>query len=351
MVRHIDRMRTLAGGRIDAAKYRFSRLRAESRYRRAYSDYWSTGTIPSEAGELLNLAFWSSGGTLPAALAREFAPPWNEASADSLNDDLLSGLDSEVAARAISENGFYVHHDLIDTALIDQLQRRLAMGPADPLGDGTDGVKSGPPSSAAPTWWMQLEHIIDCPGVQKLLLERNLIQTASRYLQTDPVLESLVMWSTYPWARADSASAQMFHFDLDRSHFVKAFIYLTDVGEDNGPHVYVAGSHHDKPKDLLRGGRIDDRKLAKFYSPESWQQVTGPRGTLFFADTRGFHKGTQVLSGSRSILQFNIASDRFGFLPVERLGGHDSLPRNLRAVDVALPRFFDQLYEPNAQRP
>ena len=139
-------------------------------------------------------------------------------------------------------------------------------------------------------------------------------------------------------------SAQLFHYDYDRSNFIKMFIYLTDVDESNGPHVYVPNSHMERPKDLLSGERITDERMSTHYPPSTWQTITGKKGTLFFADTQGFHKGARVDAGSRSILQFNMASDRFGYEPFHPFGDVTTMPPSLQALADAYPRFCSQMY-------
>jgi len=42
------------------------------------------------------------------------------------------------------------------------------------------------------------------------------------------------------------ANAQFFHWDNDFSKFLKLYIYLTDVDEASGPHIYIPKSHKKK---------------------------------------------------------------------------------------------------------
>jgi len=70
---------------------------------------------------------------------------------------------------------------------------------------------------------------------------------------------------------------------------VKFFTYLTDVADGTGPHVYIAGSHRDKPP--LFAPRYSDEKLAKKYGEKAFISIEGRRGTMFLADTFGVHKG------------------------------------------------------------
>ncbi len=96
------------------------------------------------------------------------------------------------------------------------------------------------------------------------------------------------------------------------SHQFLLFVYLTDVDTDNGPHCFVRGSHRTKPGRLLSDGRKSDEQILATYSPEDVVEITGGRGTIIAADTRGFHKGKDLVRGERLILQFEFATSMFG---------------------------------------
>jgi hypothetical protein len=320
--------------------------KADANFRASYDAYWKSSAVPATAQEELFLSTWASGGTFPRSLARAMAPAFDESKATVLNDDILAGLDPRAVASSIQENGYYVWDQLVAEDIVTSLKQYMDAGPADPSGDAVRDIPSGPPEPTAPTWWMKPRDIIGSETVQRLLCEQNLITAGARYLNADPVLVSMVMWTSFPWPTADDSSAQLFHYDLDRSNFIKMFIYLTDVDDSNGPHVYVPNSHMDKPKDLLGGERITDERLSVHYPADTWQTITGKKGTLFFADTQGFHKGAQVHEGSRSILQFNMASDRFGYEPFPSFGDTSAIPTSLQSLNGAFPRFLSQMYTP-----
>jgi hypothetical protein len=87
---------------------------------------------------------------------------------------------------------------------------------------------------------------------------------------------------------------------------------LTDVDETNGPHCFIAGSHRRLPKALCKDGRHTDEEVFAHYPPEKRIEIEGPRGTLVAEDTRGLHKGKQLLSGHRLIFQVEFAINLFG---------------------------------------
>jgi hypothetical protein len=103
---------------------------------------------------------------------------------------------------------------------------------------------------------------------------------------------------------------------MDRIRWIKFFVYLTDVGPDNGPHCFVAGSHKTGgiPNTFLDRGyvRIPDDEIHAAYPNERLIEFTGPRGTIIAEDTRGLHKGRPVVAGHRLMLEFEFSNSLFG---------------------------------------
>lgn len=114
-------------------------------------------------------------------------------------------------------------------------------------------------------------------------------------------------------ARGSSVSGQLYHFDLDRPHFLKFFVYLSDVDDENGPHHFVRGSHKDPRRGALADRRFQDEEVAKAYDLTRDEVIfRAPRGTIFAEDTRGLHKGAPLRSGERLVFQLEYASTLFG---------------------------------------
>ena len=156
------------------------------------------------------------------------------------------------------------------------------------------------------------EIIIQSSAAQRIICDPSIYEIARQYLQCEPVQDLVTMWwSTSINTVASSAAAQQFHFDLDRINFLKLFIYLTDVDEENGPHVYVPKSHRNLPATLRRDGRHSDVAVKNHYHEEV--VLTGKKGMVFLADTRGLHKGLPLVSGHRLIFQTEYANSLFGY--------------------------------------
>jgi hypothetical protein len=264
---------------------------------------------------------------------------------DQFPDDLLGRLDAPVVARAVEADGFYVAPFRLPGDIVDDILEVLDAGPAEPRGDGLGDLPAGRPRPSAPTWWMYPAESLRSAAVRRLLSERRLAETAGAYLGVDPLIMSVVLWKSFAWKSPDKRSAQHFHYDNDRSGFVKMFVHLTDVDETNGPHTYVPHSHRAKPTELMHGQRLTDAEVDRFFPSQTWRIITGPRGTVFFADTQGFHKGGRVATGERAIFQINLATDRFG-IDEPPIGSAADAPPDMKPLVAAAPRFFSQLFTP-----
>jgi hypothetical protein len=93
---------------------------------------------------------------------------------------------------------------------------------------------------------------------------------------------------------------------------MKFFFYLTDVSSDTGPHCYVKGSHKILPLELRRDGRFSDEEISESYGSKNLIEICGKKGTILAVDTRGFHKGKELLKDNRLLLQLEFANSMFG---------------------------------------
>lgn len=155
----------------------------------------------------------------------------------------------------------------------------------------------------------------DC--VQQLMIDPVLLSIAQLYLECTPIVDQMSMWwSTNFKSYADGEAAQMYHFDMDRIKWLKVFIYITDVGPENGPHFFISNSHRTggTPRKLLNKGyaRLHDSDINNYFSPNQIQEFVAPRGSILIEDTRGLHKGQHVRNGERLILQYQFSNSLFG---------------------------------------
>lgn len=107
------------------------------------------------------------------------------------------------------------------------------------------------------------------------------------------------------------SGGQSWHRDGTTQRF-KAILYLSDVGEADGPFEYVRGTVRigDRLTRIVRDGAtarqraFDDAGVARMEvgAPGSVVTACGPAGTLVVADTFGVHRGRPLRSGPRYAL-------------------------------------------------
>jgi hypothetical protein len=105
-----------------------------------------------------------------------------------------------------------------------------------------------------------------------------------------------------------NANTRYFHVDGFSREF-KAFLYLEDVDENNGPFTYIRGTHRSHIRRLhkqLAGN--ENGSPTSFHEDdvssllEKEVKLAAPAGTLILADVRGLHRGSPQVNRSRSVL-------------------------------------------------
>jgi hypothetical protein len=90
---------------------------------------------------------------------------------------------------------------------------------------------------------------------------------------------------------------------------------------------------------LLKEGRISDEEISRHYSKDRVVEITGTRGTILAADTRGFRKGRPPLSGERLLLQFEFATSLFG-AEYQKIRINEKFTSGFRQFATQHPRIF-----------
>ena len=170
-----------------------------------------------------------------------------------------------------------------------------------------------------PTYGYDTFDLIKTNEVRSLIKyfnENKVVNIIENYFGSTPYILDVNMWWSNISKKLDSYSAQDFHFDLDSIKFLKIFIYLKDVSDNEGPHVYVKGTHRtfNKPYKLLKRGysRISDEEISKYYDDNKIQKITGKKGTIIIGDTTCFHKGLVPTKGNRLIFEITFSNSQYG---------------------------------------
>ena len=148
------------------------------------------------------------------------------------------------------------------------------------------------------------EDLVNNPLILKIANDPSVLKIAEEFLGSAPTISNVNAW----WSFGDkkrAEEAQNFHRDVDDYKFCKLFVYLTDVNEDSGPHVYVKGS--SKFPGLKKIRRYSDDEIIEAFGKENIIELIRPKGSCFIVDTYGFHKGLLPKTGKRLLLQFQYS--------------------------------------------
>jgi hypothetical protein len=141
-----------------------------------------------------------------------------------------------------------------------------------------------------------------------LALNSTFLNIANAYLRMRAKLRYYNVWYTFA-SDGKVRESQLWHFDREDNYILKVFLYLDDVDEGSGPFTYAPGTHRKgrfrsiKPEYFLEGGvrRSSDEQMKAVYPEDRWIRATGKRGTIIFADTRGYHKGGEARKKDRIV--------------------------------------------------
>jgi hypothetical protein len=242
----------------------------------------------------------------------------------------LLNLNEEDAKDNLLKLGFYYQNNVVRTEDIIEITNFIKSISGKYASDGYNSKKKeffDLKNPKATRFIYSHDDLIECKNIQKILIDKNLYKIVSNYFQKEPMIDSVTAWWSVPSEKADSNAAQLWHFDLERTKWLKIFIYLTDCTELNGPHYFIQKSHKDGgiPFEIRKKGyeRVAQELINKFYKKEDIKSFTSDKGGLLIEDTRGLHKGLKVKEGSRLMLQLQYTTNL--------LGKHDSkilFPKN-----------------------
>ena len=216
---------------------------------------------------------------------------------------------------ALERDGCAIVPDFLDPGRVEALRTYFEQQPGEMRGRETPpGTRVGDTSGGL-RFDFSLRTFLGADGILDIATDPRLVDVAARYLRCTPVFTGARAY----WSLSDpdanekdfSHAAQRFHFDAEWPAFIKFFIYLTDVTEENGPLSVVAGTH--RSKHIWRDGRIAEGELLdEHHLRDKERRMTGPAGTLIIADTAAFHRGVPVEGDPRLIMSFDYAVTRLG---------------------------------------
>jgi hypothetical protein len=104
----------------------------------------------------------------------------------------------------------------------------------------------------------------------------------------------------------------------DETHFLKFFLYLSDVTIKEGPLAVVPGTQKEFKKIrrqwiLKNFDHLSRDKISEKYN-DLFIPLVGPRGSLTIFDTDVMHKASEIQEGSiRKVIRFDVYSKRENF--------------------------------------
>ena len=140
----------------------------------------------------------------------------------------------------------------------------------------------------------------------RFALQESFLNIANAYFRMLVKLRYYNVWLTFATHGAPRES-QLWHFDREDNYILKIFVYLRDVDAGTGPFTYAPKTHRKgvlcgaEPEYFVEKGvrRTTDRQMSEVVAPEFWIKATGKKGTVVFADTRGYHKGGEARLADR----------------------------------------------------
>jgi len=142
--------------------------------------------------------------------------------------------------------------------------------------------------------------VIAAPHLLEVANDPRILAALHHYFGCRPLISGLSAWWSYPTEVAPQ-QAENFHRDVDDWSFIKLFVYLTDVGMENGPHTYVRGSAASAKLAAIK--RFADEDVVSAFGEEALAIQTGEAGGAFLENTFGLHKGKPVEQGIRLVFQ------------------------------------------------
>lgn len=155
------------------------------------------------------------------------------------------------------------------------------------------------------------EDLVKIPKVIEIANNSVILNYVTNYFGALPSIDYIGCWWSMPLKQ--TSLTQKFHRDIDTLHSLKFFIYLTDVTDDSGPHIYTKNSLHSNFK-TSKDRMHDDKEIESNFESESILKLKGKAGLSFLADTFGFHKGLVPEKNPRLILQviYSLKQTPFG---------------------------------------
>lgn len=158
------------------------------------------------------------------------------------------------------------------------------------------------------------------PELIRFMVSRPVLDVASRYLCTVPVLASAHLYWSPP--NEFVGSSQSFHVDYEDTTQLKVFVNILETRADQGPLTYLPAAKSDLVTQRLgqRERRFSDEEVRRASGGEPQIEVVGPPGSGTFLDTsRCLHFGSRANRRDRVVLMFQFLRPQSAYRPLSGL--------------------------------
>ena len=217
------------------------------------------------------------------------------------------------AVSGLRRDGIYVFNSMVPADMVARMRESALTVPSIARGVETPAAPYPRSEPQVGRYDIDEDLTMTSPDMQDFCSDPAFARIAADYLEQPVVQDQTALWwSTMKGREQANLNAWLFHQDRDRLSFLKFFVYLTDVAMENGPHVYIKGTHRKVPRALATDGRKTDELVKQIGLWDRVVELGGKAGTILAVDTVGLHKGKPPEQGDRLVLQVEFATSLFG---------------------------------------
>lgn len=147
--------------------------------------------------------------------------------------------------------------------------------------------------------------LLNCRPLVPLAFHPIIIDIAYQYFECMPALGTMNLRRSLATGMPPD-STQLWHTDTNAPKLLKIFFYLNDVKKkDDGPFVYIEGSHKNKPEMESYKHRWNNNEILSIYDDDQIKYLCANYGDMIVANTRAFHRGHPPKNQDRYMLTLN----------------------------------------------
>ena len=242
-------------------------------------------------------------------------------------------------ATKLQNDGFAIVEGIVTTEMTRDINEYLTRQPvysyfyADRLLVSIDD----PQLPDSHTFTIPEQKLVSCPHLLDIANHPTVLAAVEGVFECKPTIGYMTAWWSVPTADGKPRHAENFHRDVDDVHFLKLFVYVSDVRLDNGPHEFIRGSHDVSI--LCDTRRHADDEIISAFGVHQLVRFTGPPGTSFIENTFGLHRGQPVRSGRRLILQIVYSMLPMAYGPAKPYSAHLFAPASV-PIDLYVNRVY-----------